>query len=141
MNMNINAIISGLDKLADELAQHGTLPEGVEFFRQAAYTLRTTLVPAKVWYTPAHTCGIEFVGVNVAHMWDSVEEFFDEADWIDFGEVVKMDRSLDISPVWAVLVPTAHNEDGSILSHEVRTFASEEQAAQAYAEAMKEHEQ
>ena len=142
MTLQIHTILAGLDGLADELAAIGVKPGAVKFLRESVYQMRTNFPPAKIWYSPVDcTDTIASAGTTINHLWDSVEEFFDEADWVDYGDIMQMNRSMDISPVWAVLVPTAHNEDGRILSHEVRTFASEEQAAQAYAEAMKEHEQ
>ena len=141
---NIGAIISGLDKLADTLAAESVPGKevAVKFFRQAAYALRTTLGSAKVWYAPADcTDTIASAGTSVSHLWDSVEAFFDEADWVEYGQAVKINRSVDVSPIFAVLVPTALNENGTVLQSEVRVFGTLQEAVAAGVEAMKEIDQ
>jgi hypothetical protein len=145
MNMNINEIILGLDKVADTIAAQeipGNKDAAVKFFRQAAYALRTTFARARVWYSPVEcTDTIASAGTSVSHLWDSIEEFFDEADWVDYGDIIKMNRSLDISPVFSVLLPTARNEDGTVLQSEVHTFSTLQEAVMARDEAMKEQDQ
>ena len=145
MTMNINEIILGLDKVADAIAAQsipGNKDLAVNFFRQAAYAMRTTFGSAKVWYSPVDcTDTIASAGTTISHLWDSAEEFFDEADWVDYGDIIKMNRSMDISPVWGVVLPTARNEDGTILSYETRTFSSLDEAVAARDKAMKENDQ
>ena len=65
----------------------------------------------------------------------------EEIDWANYGDIMKMDRSMDISPVWAVVLPTARNEDGTILDYQTRTFSTYEEAVIARDEAMKEDDQ
>ena len=99
---------------------------------------------SKVWYRFGSSKHIEVQSrssVSKEYPWDSVEEFFDNADWLDCGDVVRLDRCIELAPVWAVLIPTAFNEDGNVLNYETRTFDTEEEATRAYAEAMKEHDQ
>ena len=145
MTVNINEIILGLDKVADAIAAQsipGNKDLAVKFFRQAAYAMRTTFGSAKIWYSPVDcTDTIASAGTTINHLWDSVEEFFDEADWVDYGDIMQMNRSMDISPVWGVVLPTARNEDGTIVAYETRIFSSLEEATAARDEAMKENDQ
>jgi len=144
--ITISELATLLDRLAEGLAAQSVsgkeTGEATKFFRQAAYAMRTTFGSAKVWYSPVEcTDTIASAGTTISHLWDSVEEFFDEADWVDYGDIIKINRSLDISPVWGVLIPTARNEDGSILSYETRTFSTLQEAVMARDEAMKENDQ
>jgi hypothetical protein len=145
MTVNINEIILGLDKVADAIAAQsipGNKDLAVKFFRQAAYAMRTTFGSAKIWYSPVDcTDTIASAGTTINHLWDSVEEFFGEADWVDYGDIMQMNRSMDISPVWGVVLPTARNEDGTIVAYETRIFSSLEEATAARDEAMKENDQ
>lgn len=142
MNLQIHTILASLDGLADELAAIGVKPGVVKFLRQSVYQMRTNFPPAKIWYSPVDcTDTIASAGTTINHLWDSVDEFFDEADWVDYGDVMQMNRSMDISPVWAVVLPTARNEDGTILSYETRTFRTYEEAVAARDAAMKENDQ
>jgi len=145
MTININEIILGLDKVADAIAAQsipGNKDLAVKFFRQAAYAIRTTFGSAQVWYSPVEcTDTIASAGTTVSHLWDSVEEFFDEADWVGYGDIMQMNRSMDISPVWAVVLPTARNEDGTVLDYQTRTFSTYEEAVIVRDEAMKEDDQ
>jgi hypothetical protein len=142
MTLQIYTILAGLDGLADELAAIGVKPGAVKFLRESVYQMRTNFPPAKIWYSPVDcTDTIASAGTTINHLWDSVEEFFDEADWIDYGDIMQMNRSMDISPVWAVVLPTARNEDGTVLNYQTRTFSTYEEAVIARDEAMKEDEQ
>jgi len=146
MIFNIDIIILILDKAADLIAKEEApsdiKEEAVKFLRNSAYTMRTTLCQAKVWYSPVEcTDTIASAGTTINHLWDSVEEFFDEADWVDYGDIMQMNRSMDISPVWSVVLPTARNEDGTVLDYQTRTFSTYEEAVIARDEAMKEDDQ
>ena len=142
MSTPIQNIIAGLDNVANDLAMRAIMPMHVQFLRASAYAMRTTLLPAKVWYSPVDCSDtIASAGTTISHLWDSAEEFFDEADWVDYGDIMKMNRSMDISPVWGVALPTARNEDGTILSYETRTFSTFQEAVIARDEAMKENDQ
>jgi hypothetical protein len=142
MSLQIHTILAGLDGLADELAATGVKPGAVKFLRESVYQMRTNLPPAKIWYSPVEcTDTIASAGTTINHLWDSVEEFFDEADWVDYGDIMQMNRSMDISPVWSVVLPTSRNEDGTVLQSEVRTFSTLEEATAARDEAMKEDDQ
>jgi hypothetical protein len=104
--------------------------------------MRATFGSAKVWYSPVECADtIASAGITISHTWDSAEEFFDEADWVDYGDIIKMNRLMDISPVWGVLLPTARNEDGTVLSYGTRIFNSLDEAMAARDEAMKENDQ
>ena len=142
MSLQIHTILAGLDGLADELAATGVKPGAVKFLRESVYQMRTNLPPAKIWYSPVEcTDTIASAGTTINHLWDSVEEFFDEADWVDYGDIMQMNRSMDISSVWSVVLPTARNEDGAVLQSEVYTFSTLEEATAARDEAMKEDDQ
>lgn len=131
-----------LEKMADKLATWGEMPDLVRLLRETAYAMRTTVASSKIWYSPVEcTDTIASAGTTISHLWDSAEEFFDEADWVDYGDIMKMNRSMDISPVWGVVLPTARNEDGTILKYETRIFSSLEEATAARDEAMKENDQ
>ena len=142
MTLQIHTILAGLDGLADELAASGLKPGAVKFLRESVYQMRTNLPPAEIWYSPVDcTDTIGSAGTTINHLWDSAEEFFDEADWVDYGEIMKMNRSMDISPVWGVVLPTARNEDGTVLNYQTRIFSTFEEAVIARDEAMKEDDQ
>jgi hypothetical protein len=142
MSLKIHTILAGLDGLADELAAIGVKPRAVKFLRESVYQMRINFPPAKLWYSPVEcTDTIASAGTTINHLWDSVEEFFDEADWVDYGDIMKINRSMDISPVWSVALPTAWNEDGTVLQSEVRTFSTLEEATAARDEAIKEDDQ
>jgi hypothetical protein len=54
---------------------------------------------------------------------------------------MQMNRSMDISPVWCVVLPTARNEDGTVLEYKTRTFSTYEEAVLARDETMQEDDQ
>ena len=133
---------SDLEQAADKLAAWGGMPNLVKLLRETAYAQRTVNLAFKVWYSPVDcTDTIASAGTTINHLWDSVEEFFDEADWVDYGDIMKINRSMDISPVWSVVLPTAWNEDGTVLEYQTRTFSTYEEAVIARDEAMKEDDQ
>lgn len=142
MTLQIHTILAGLDGLADELAASGLKPAVVKFLRESVYQMRTNFPPAKIWYSPVD-CNdmIASPDTTISHLWDSAEEFFDEADWVDYGEIMKMNRYMDISPVWGVVLPTARNEDGTVLNYQTWIFNTLEEAVIARDEAMKEDDQ
>jgi hypothetical protein len=142
MTLQIHTILAGLDSLADELAASRLKPGVVKFLRWYVYQMRTNFHPAKIWYSPVDcTDMIASPGTTISHLWDSAEEFFDEADWVDYGDIMKMNRSMDISPVWGVVLPTARNEDGTVVAYDTRIFSSLEEATAVRDEAMKENDQ
>jgi hypothetical protein len=133
---------SDLEAAADKLAAWGEMPDLVRLLRESAYALRVANPALKIWYSPVDcTDTIASAGTTINHLWDSVEEFFDEADWIDYGDIMQMNRSMDIPPVWSVVLPTASNEDGTVLDYQTYTFSTYEEAVIARDEAMEEDDQ
>jgi hypothetical protein len=131
-----------LEQAADKLAAWGEMPDLVKLFRETAYAQRTANLAFKIWYAPVDcTDTIASAGTTINHLWESPADFFEESDWLDYGDIMQMNRSMDISSVWSVVLPIARNEDGTVLGYQTRTFSTYEEAVAARDEAMKEDDQ